>query len=86
MMPWILFFFGKSLSVAVLGYVKFTSNDWFYLQRAIFVIRIYSVFVGFGHKLENSEHVSMVRNGDGRHVVGYCLFIKRRYAGSTIKE
>jgi hypothetical protein len=86
MVPGILLFLGKCFPVPVLRDVKFTSNDGFYLQWTIFVIRIGMVFVRFRNKLEDTKHVTMVRNGQSGHVIIDGLFVQGANACCTIQQ
>ena len=59
----VLFFLRKFLPTPVSHYVKFTAHDGFD-----------AVLPGLRHEFERAEHISVVGDGDGGHVVVFGLF------------
>jgi hypothetical protein len=44
------------------------------------------VFVSLGNELKYAEHVTMVSNGQCRHVIGGSLFVKLTDLGRSVEQ
>ncbi|MCY1535011.1 hypothetical protein D9M68_703970 [compost metagenome] len=83
-------FAGKFILMTICNQVKFAAYDRLHYRLFnLFTVFIrtynFGIFPGFGNELEYTKHITMVGNGNSRHIVLLCLFIKLSYVGSSIK-
>jgi hypothetical protein len=71
----IFFVFAEGLFMPVFYQVKFTAHDGLYV-----------IFIGFGYKLKRPEHISVVGQGYGGHVVGLGLFHHAGNFGRSVEQ
>ena len=71
----VFLFLGEGLQVTVGNQIKLAAHD-----------RLHVILVGFVHKVEGGEHVSVVGHGNGGHAIGLRLFHERADAGLTVEQ
>ena len=66
-----LIFFGELFFMPVFYHIKLTTHNWFYFVWVFWGVMLRC----FCHEAEYAEHVTMIGNSNGGHVICYCLFI-----------
>ena len=66
--------------------IELTAHDGFDFRGALFIGWIGWMVIGLGHELEHPEHVAVITDGQGRHVVLHRLFVQRLDRGSPVEQ